>query len=70
MKTLNMIFLNEEEKKVTLKPKVARDNLSAEEVKQVMDDICSLGLFEKNGIHVYHETFAAKYTETIVTPLF
>ena len=70
MKKLTMTFLNEAGKNTQLRPTVAREDLSAEEVKEVMDGIVALDVFEKNGDKMYVETKSAKYTETIVTDLF
>lgn len=70
MKKLTMTFLNEEGNKTQLKPTVTKDNLTAEEVKEVMDGITELDVFEKQGNKMYVESKSAKYTETIVTELF
>lgn len=70
MKKLTMTFLNEEGNKTQLRPTVAREDLTAEEVKAVMDGITELHIFEKQGTEMYVESKSAKYTETIVTELF
>lgn len=70
MKKLTMTFLNEAGKKTQLRPTVADQNLEAESVKEVMDGITQLDLFEKTGEKMYVETKSAKYTETIITELF
>lgn len=70
MKKLTMTFLNEAGKKTYLKPTVASENLGAEKVKEVMDGITDLDLFEKTGEKMYVETKSAKYTETTITELF
>lgn len=70
MKKLTMTFLNEEGKNSMLRPTVASDNLSAVEVKEVMDGIAELDIFVKAGQKPFVETKSAKYTETITTELF
>lgn len=70
MKKLTMTFLNEAGKKTQLRPTVADQNLEAGSVKEVMDGITQLDLFEKTGEKMYVETKSAKYTETIITELF
>lgn len=70
MKKLTMTFLNEVGKQTQLRPKVTKDNLTGEEVKDVMDNITLLEVFEKSGEKMYVESKSAKYTETITTELF
>lgn len=70
MKKLIMTFKNEAGNNTQLKPRVAKENLGAEEVREVMDNITELDIFEKSGNKMYVETKSAKYTETITTELF
>ncbi|MEG0254899.1 MAG: DUF2922 domain-containing protein [Vagococcus sp.] len=70
MKKLTMTFLNESGKRSQLRPTVADQDLEAGAVKDVMDGITQLDLFEKTGEKMYVETKSAKYVETITTDLF
>lgn len=70
MKKLTMTFLNESGKRAQLRPTVADQDLEAGAVKDVMDGITQLDLFEKTGEKMYVETKSAKYVETITTDLF
>ncbi|MGO3732004.1 MAG: DUF2922 domain-containing protein [Vagococcus sp.] len=70
MKKLIMTFLNEEGNKTYLRPTVTHNELTAKQVKDVMDGIIELDVFEKEGDALYVETKSAKYTETTVTELF
>lgn len=70
MKKLHMRFLNADGVKHTFIPKLAAENLTAEEVRKAMEDITQLGLFEKNGVALFSEVESARYVETIETPLF
>ena len=70
MKKLTMTFIDEKGKKAHLKPNVAREDLSGEEVKSVMDGIAELNIFERQGNKLYVEPASTKYTETITTELF
>jgi len=54
----------------SLMGQLAPVDLTAEEVKAVMDGITELHVFEKQGTEMYVESKSAKYTETIVTELF
>lgn len=69
-KQLQMIFLNEDGKQRILKPKTARDNVTAEVVRTAMDKIAELNLFEKDDASIYKEVKSARFVETIVTDLF
>lgn len=70
MKKLNLNFLNEENKKTTLVPKVANQELTKDEVKDAMMAISALGIFEANGKQLYVTPKSAHYSETIITELF
>ncbi|MGX4686664.1 DUF2922 domain-containing protein [Vagococcus sp. JNUCC 83] len=70
MKKLNLTFLNEDNKKATLVPKVANQNLSKDEVKDAMTAISALEIFEAKGKQLYVTPTSAHYSETIITELF
>ncbi|HLQ39419.1 MAG TPA: DUF2922 domain-containing protein [Tetragenococcus sp.] len=70
MKKLHLTFLNAEGKTHNLIPTVAAQDLSAQEVKEAMDQLCDLAIFDKEGVKLYQSASAAKYVETIETPLF
>lgn len=70
MKKLQLTFLNEAGKKHRLVPTAVNEKLTAETVREKMDAICALGIFEKEGTRLYEATDSAKYVETIETPLF
>lgn len=70
MKKLHFTFTNALNKTHRYTPKLAREDLTAEEVRQVMDEIVALGIFEKNGVKQCTGVVSAKYVETIETPLF
>lgn len=69
-KELQMIFLNEEGKTRTIKPKAAHEAVSADVVREAMDTIITLDLFEKDDAALYKEVKGARFVETIVTDLF
>lgn len=70
MKKLHMSFKNSEDKKHTLRPTFAAEDLTSEEVKAAMDQICELSLFTKDNVRLYVSPATAKYVETIETVLF
>lgn len=69
-KELHMIFLDEEGRTCTIKPKAVREDVSAATVQSAMEQIVDLDLFEKNDTALYKEVKGAKVVETIVTELF
>lgn len=69
-KELHMIFLNEEGRKRTIKPKAVREDVTAAVVQNAMEQIVDLDLFEKDDMALYKEVKGAKFVETIVTELF
>ncbi|WP_326716788.1 DUF2922 domain-containing protein [Vagococcus jeotgali] len=69
MKKLTLTFLNEQDKRVNMIPKVVNQDLEGPVVKEAMEMICTLDIFEKNGEKLYVEPHTAFYTETIITPL-
>lgn len=70
MKKLQMTFVNADMKTTRYTPKVAREDLSAEEVRQVMEAIVALDFFTKNGVKQCTGIGRARYVETIETILF
>lgn len=70
MKKLNLTFLNEDNKKAVLSPKVSKQDLKNDEVREAMEAISALALFEKNGKKMYVKPKSAHYSETIITELF
>lgn len=70
MKKLYLTFLNEEGKKHNLIPKVAAEDLTEGEVREAMEQLRDLGIFDKQGMKLYQDIDSAKYVETIETPLF
>lgn len=70
MKKLQMTFYNALGKKHRFTPKIARQDLTADEVRQVMTNLVTMDVFEKNGVKHCTGVSAAKYVETIETPLF
>lgn len=70
MLKLHMTFFNADGKTTRYTPKISRDDLSAQEVRSVMDAIVGLGFFEKNGIKQCTGVAKARYVETIETELF
>lgn len=67
---LLMEFRNELGKKHRFTPKLAREDLTSEEVRDTMDKIVQLGIFEKNGVKHCTAVSGAKYVETIETVFF
>ena len=70
MKKLYMHFLNEDGKRTTLSPKLVSQTLPPEKVKEFMELIIDLDVFEVKGRKKYVEIVSAKYVETITTDLF
>ena len=70
MKKLHTIFLNSEGKKHTLQPKVFDETISADQVRQGMEAIAAVGIFESDDVQYYVEVSGAKIVETIETQLF
>lgn len=70
MKQLTMTFLSDNGKKASIKPKVARQDLTGTEVKEVMEKITEINIFSKEDEPLYVKAHSAKYTETTVTDLF
>lgn len=70
MKKLHLTFLNEDRTKKTLVLHCVHQDLSPEAVKEAMEQISELDLFEKDGVRLMTEVHSAKYVEVIETPLF
>lgn len=69
MKKLQMTFYNELNKKHRYTPKLAREDLTGEEVRTAMEGLVNLNIFEKNGIKHCTAIAGAKYVEVIETVL-
>ncbi|MGM0212755.1 DUF2922 domain-containing protein [Enterococcus sp. AZ109] len=63
-------FLNDAGKKHNLIMKDPNTNLSPEVVRENLELLTTLDLFEKDGVALFQETVSAKYVETIETPIF
>ena len=70
MKKLYMYFLNEDGKKTIFAPKITADYLNAEEVREIMELVVALDVFEVKGRKKYTEIHSAKYIEKVTTDLF
>ncbi|MGM0212663.1 DUF2922 domain-containing protein [Enterococcus sp. AZ109] len=63
-------FLNDAGKKHNLIMKDPNIDLSPEVVRENLELLTTLDLFEKDGVALFQETVSAKYVETIETPIF
>jgi hypothetical protein len=70
MKSLNLTFKGNTGKKHLLKLSYANDNLDPKTVRQAMDLIVKSNLFAKDDEQLYVTPVAAKYVDTVSTPLF
>lgn len=70
MKKLSLTFLDAAGKSVTLTPTLADSTLSATQVKDFMEQLIQLELFERNGLLKYSQVAGARYIETLTTELF
>ena len=70
MKKLHLTFTNALNKTHRYTPNLSREDMTPQEVRQVMEEIVTLGIFEKNGVKQCTSVVSAKYVETIETPLF
>lgn len=70
MKKLRMTFLDSEGKRRNLEPRLAADNLPELTVRDFMNVLRDLNLFEKDDVKLYDQVKEAKYIETIETPIF
>lgn len=69
-KELKLIFLNGVGRQHIWTPKGVREDLDAQSVEKVMNDIVSIGIFEKNGVRHCTGVVAAKYVKTVEEFLF
>ncbi|MHC5374534.1 DUF2922 domain-containing protein [Enterococcus sp. LJL120] len=70
MRKLHLQFKNADGSRKTIIIKLCHQNLSPESVRQAMEDLIALKLFERNGVQLYTEIVGAKYVETRVTKIF
>ncbi|MBO1305406.1 DUF2922 domain-containing protein [Enterococcus sp. 669A] len=63
-------FLNSAGKKHTFSVKDPNTDLSPAEIKQSLELLTSLTIFEKDGVALFQEVVSAKFVETIETPVF
>lgn len=70
MKTLNLTFKGSLGKKHLLKLSYASENLSAETVRQAMQNIASAHAFTKGDEVLYVTPVSAKYVDTVSTVIF
>ncbi|MBO1308539.1 DUF2922 domain-containing protein [Enterococcus sp. 669A] len=63
-------FLNSLGKKHKLSIKDPNTDLSPAEIKQSLELLTTLDIFEKDGVGLFQEVVSAKYVETIETPVF
>lgn len=70
MKTLNLTFKGSLGKKHLLKLSYASENLSAEVVRQAMQNIATANAFAKGDENLYVTPVAAKYVDTVSTVIF
>lgn len=69
-KTLQLVFLNGDDKKVTLALPDAANHLTSVEVKTAMKTIAEADAFAKDGVDIYKIPKSASYVERVVTNLF
>jgi len=69
MKTLDLSFKTSLNKVHHVKLHYANDNLSKEVVSKAMAELVATKLFTKDGENLVAEPLAAKYIETIETPI-
>lgn len=69
-KILQLVFLNEQGKKVTLSLPDPAENLDLADVKQAMTVISQAAAIEKEGVEIYRIPQSASYIERVVTNVF
>lgn len=69
-KSLRLTFKNSENKKVNLSLADAKPDLNEQEARSAMGQISQAGVFERDGVVLYHEPDAAAYVERTVTSIF
>lgn len=70
MKKLSVSFLNDEGKAHTWSMKNPNQEMTGEYVKEKMEALTELELFQRDGIQLFSEVKSAKYVEVIETELF
>ena len=69
-KTLRLTFENGKNKKVNLSVPDAAENLTEEEIKTAMNEMCEANIFAKEEVDQYQNPLSAKYVEYTVTSVF
>ncbi|WEV40085.1 DUF2922 domain-containing protein [Lactobacillus sp. ESL0684] len=69
-KTLQLVFLNSNNKKVNLSLPNAASNLAPEAVRAAMNKIAEADAFQKNGVDLYQHPQSAAYIERTVNSVF
>ena len=69
-KTLKLTFKNSKAKKVNLSLPDAAENLTEEEIKTAMNEMCEANLFVKEEVDQYQTPLSAQYVERTVTSVF
>jgi hypothetical protein len=69
-KTLKLTFKNAKNKKVNLSLPDAAENLTEDEIKAAMNEMCKANLFVKEGVDQYQAPLATQYVERTVTSVF
>lgn len=69
-KTLKLTFKNAKNKKVNLSLPDAAENLTEDEIKAAMNEMCKANLFVKEEVDQYQAPLATQYVERTVTSVF
>ena len=69
-KTLRLTFKNDKNKKVNLSLPDAAENLTENEVKDAMNEMCEANLFVKEEVDQYQAPLSAQYVERTVISVF
>lgn len=69
-KILELQFATADGKSRTFKVNVAQNNLDPLTVTEAMNQIIAANAFELDGLDLYHARKAARYVESIITPIF
>lgn len=70
MRQLHLLFKNADGSRKRIVVEHCHQDLSPETVRQAMEAISALGLFERAGVQLYTEIIGAKYVEKKITVLF
>ncbi|WP_283680481.1 DUF2922 domain-containing protein [Lentilactobacillus sp. Marseille-Q4993] len=70
MKKLELVFKASDNKVKILSLNYASEDLSGQAVKEQMDIIAGLKMFDRNGVNPYAQPLAARYSQNFVEPLF